>query len=34
VVAGEEAGSKIDKARELGVEVVEEARLVEMLGEE
>jgi DNA ligase (NAD+) len=33
VIAGEDAGSKLDKARELGVEVVEEARLVEMLGE-
>ncbi|MCP5119690.1 MAG: NAD-dependent DNA ligase LigA, partial [bacterium] len=32
VVAGEDAGSKLDKARSLGVEVIDEARLKEMLG--
>jgi DNA ligase (NAD+) len=32
VVAGEEAGSKLDKARELGVQVIDEASLREMIG--
>jgi DNA ligase (NAD+) len=31
VLAGEEAGSKLDKARELGVEVIDEQRLLEMI---
>jgi DNA ligase (NAD+) len=32
VVAGEDAGSKLDKARELEIEVIDEKRLLEMLG--
>jgi DNA ligase (NAD+) len=32
VVAGEEAGSKLDKANALGVQVIDEAALKEMLG--
>jgi DNA ligase (NAD+) len=33
VVAGEAAGSKLDKARALGVPVIDQARLEEMLGQ-
>jgi DNA ligase (NAD+) len=33
VVAGESAGSKLDKAREFGVEIIDEAALRKMLGE-
>jgi DNA ligase (NAD+) len=32
VVAGEDAGSKLDKARDLKVPVIEQAKLLEMLG--
>ncbi len=32
LVAGEDAGSKLDKARTLGVSVIDETRLLEMLG--
>jgi DNA ligase (NAD+) len=33
LVAGEEAGSKLDRARELGVAVIDEARLLAMIGD-
>ncbi|HML18619.1 MAG TPA: NAD-dependent DNA ligase LigA [Bryobacteraceae bacterium] len=32
VVAGEDAGSKLDKAREIGVKVIGEAQLLDMIG--
>jgi DNA ligase (NAD+) len=32
VVAGEDAGSKLDKARELGVNVIDEAGLISLIG--
>jgi DNA ligase (NAD+) len=32
LVAGEDPGSKLDKARELGVQVIDEKKLIEMLG--
>lgn len=32
VIAGEEAGSKLDKAKELGVKIVNEAEFRTMLG--
>jgi len=32
VVAGEDAGSKLDKAKELGVSVIDEKKMEELLG--
>ena len=34
VLAGESAGSKLDKAKELGVEILDEAAFREMIGEQ
>ncbi|HEX8176897.1 MAG TPA: NAD-dependent DNA ligase LigA [Pyrinomonadaceae bacterium] len=33
VVAGEEAGSKLDKAQSLGLRIIDEAQLMELIGE-
>ena len=33
VLAGEDAGSKLEKARELGVEIIDEAEFLRRLGE-
>jgi len=33
LIAGQEAGSKLDKANQLGVEVWDEAQLIRALGE-
>jgi DNA ligase (NAD+) len=32
VLAGEEAGSKLEKAKELGVKVINEAEFMKMIG--
>ena len=32
VLAGEEAGSKLDKAKELGVEIIDEPGFLQLIG--
>ena len=34
VLAGEDAGSKLTRARELGVRVIDEAEFLEMIGQD
>jgi DNA ligase (NAD+) len=33
VIAGEEAGSKLEKAKKLGIKIIDEAELVKLLSE-
>jgi NAD-dependent DNA ligase len=32
VVAGDDAGSKLDKAKELGVSVIDESQMLKLIG--